>query len=214
VPHTSNAHQPRDAIGTQPGAPAVESTDTDALAPSTAADKVRHALRQHPGATAAELAIAAGVGKSTAGKVLATFASDRIATRSTPSPEGGRRAADRWYPADTQHSDTNDERATTLPTIPEPAHTAAPPTDAQASDRPVRLARGELRALVLAELRRDPDTPMTPGMIARRLGRSAGAVSNALDTLTGQGQAVRVGDAPRTFLAAPADDAQDGRTGG
>ncbi|WP_433236027.1 AAA family ATPase [Actinomadura nitritigenes] len=64
-----------------------------------------------------------------------------------------------------------------------------------------RLGQGELRRRVAAILADQPQNLFTPGEIARHLGRSAGAVANALDTLTDRGQAERVAGRPRRYRA-------------
>ena len=51
-----------------------------------------------------------------------------------------------------------------------------------------RLGNGELRRQVAAWLDENPG-PHTPGTIAKALGRSAGAVGNALKTLADRGEA-------------------------
>jgi len=53
--------------------------------------------------------------------------------------------------------------------------------------------------LVLAHLRAQHDEAVTPTAVAASLGRSAGAVSNALVKLTDEGAAVQVGEHPRRF---------------
>ena len=64
-----------------------------AAGPSTpAAQALLGALADRPGATAPELAQAAGIGRSTAAKLLATLASQGRVLRQ----RGGRRAADHW----------------------------------------------------------------------------------------------------------------------
>jgi DNA-binding MarR family transcriptional regulator len=64
-----------------------------------AAQALLGALADRPGATAPELAQAAGIGRSTATKLLATLASQGRVLRQ----RGGRRAADHWtLPTPTQ----------------------------------------------------------------------------------------------------------------
>jgi nitric oxide reductase NorQ protein len=63
-----------------------------------------------------------------------------------------------------------------------------------------RLGQGELRRMVAAHLDAHPGSH-TPGHIASALGRSAGAVGNALDALVERGQAERVSLAPRRYRA-------------
>ncbi|MFV2179752.1 MarR family transcriptional regulator [Actinomadura sp. LOL_011] len=66
------------------------------------------------------------------------------------------------------------------------------------SGRP-RSAPGEMRAKVAGHLTAHPGTEFTPHEIAKVIGHSAGAVSNALDRLAEAGEAVLVCDRPRRF---------------
>ncbi|WP_246128153.1 MarR family transcriptional regulator [Amycolatopsis rhizosphaerae] len=59
-------------------------------------DKLWEALHANPNSTAAELSVAAKIGKSTAQKILAHWAGDGSVTRTAGIAEGGRRAADLW----------------------------------------------------------------------------------------------------------------------
>ncbi|WP_143220800.1 MarR family transcriptional regulator [Actinomadura sp. CNU-125] len=73
----------------------------------------------------------------------------------------------------------------------------------------VRSAPGEMRAKVAGHLTAHPGTGFTPHEIAKVIGHSAGAVSNALDRLVETGDAELVNDRPRRFTtvrpaAAPA----------
>jgi len=58
---------------------------------------------------------------------------------------------------------------------------------------------GQLRDLVAAHLAANPDADLTPHAIGRVLGRSSGAVANALDRLTALGQAQPTSDKPRRY---------------
>ena len=62
-----------------------------------------------------------------------------------------------------------------------------------------RLAKGGLRALVVDYLTAHPDEEMTAPKIGKSLGRSSGAVANALDTLVEKGQAELTCEKPRRF---------------
>jgi MoxR-like ATPase len=75
----------------------------------------------------------------------------------------------------------------TAPAIPAPA-------------RKGRLGNGQLRRQVAQWLAARPG-PHTPGEIARDLGRSAGAVGNALTTLAGRGEAARLTGRPVRYEA-------------
>lgn len=88
---------------------------------------------------------------------------------------------------------------------------AAPPHDdtptvtapqAETTTSP-RLAKGGLRALVIDYLTAHPDEEMTAPKIGKSLGRSSGAVANALDTLVKSGQAELTCEKPRKFRHRP-----------
>ncbi|MEV5301135.1 MarR family transcriptional regulator [Amycolatopsis methanolica] len=72
---------------TQPNTPAGR-TDAE--------DKLWAALHANPHSTAADLAVAAKIGKSTAGKILVRWAADGSVTRTPGIGEGGRRVPDTW----------------------------------------------------------------------------------------------------------------------
>jgi len=61
---------------------------------------------------------------------------------------------------------------------------------------------GQLRDLVASHLAAYPDTEFTPHAVGRVLGRSSGAVANALDRLTALGTAQLTSDHPRRYKAA------------
>jgi nitric oxide reductase NorQ protein len=67
-----------------------------------------------------------------------------------------------------------------------------------------RLGQGELRRQVAVCLAADPAAAHTPGSIARALGRSAGAVGNALTTLADRKEAERLAGRPVRYRATPA----------
>ncbi|RAG83810.1 hypothetical protein DN069_20440 [Streptacidiphilus pinicola] len=69
-----------------------------------------------------------------------------------------------------------------------------------------RLGQGGLRALVHGFLADHADMAHSPTKISRKLGRSSGAVANALVTLVNLGQAEMVTAKPRTYrlVASPA----------
>lgn len=69
---------------------------------------------------------------------------------------------------------------------------------------PRKLRPGQLRHLVAAHLHHEPTTDHTVIAVARALGRSSGAVGNALETLVTAGQAERVGASPRRYRATAA----------
>jgi predicted transcriptional regulator len=59
-------------------------------------DKLWAALRAGQGSTCAELAQAAGLGRSTAAKILARWAAENLAVRNATAPNGAGRAPERW----------------------------------------------------------------------------------------------------------------------
>jgi hypothetical protein len=83
---------------------------------------------------------------------------------------------------------------------------AAPPPAGAPAPRTTptgRLGQGELRRLTAAHLAASPG-PQTPGEIARALGKSAGAVGNALTVLAKRGEAAREPGTPIRYRATPA----------
>jgi hypothetical protein len=158
-----------------------------------AAEALLDALADRPGATATELAAAAGIGRSTAAKLLAALANQGRVVRQPGGHKDGRRAADRWsLPTPSQD-----------PGAPTPATAASPAAPTPAAVQPPvgagRLRSGELRQLVLGCLAGHPGQALSPTAIATALGRSAGAVANALRVLAGQGAVTQTQAKPRMY---------------
>jgi hypothetical protein len=144
-----------------------------ASTPTPAAQALLAVLADRPGATAAELAQAAGIGRSTAAKLLATFAAQGRVLRQPDGHKGGRRAADRWtLPV----SATTQDPRRAAPVAPASSVAPTPPTE-PASSGSARLRPGALRDLVLACLAERSGQALSPTTIARTLDRSAGAVA-------------------------------------
>ncbi|MCX5206912.1 hypothetical protein OG897_36615 [Streptomyces sp. NBC_00237] len=81
-------------------------------------------------ATTAELALAAGLGRSTAGKALVTLEQHGLATRIPGGHDGPRRTPDRWHTTPTPNTGTTPEAAAADTAVPGTAHpTPAPATD-------------------------------------------------------------------------------------
>jgi len=76
------------------------------------------------------------------------------------------------------------------------------------------LGKNELRNLVRDFLRNNPGHEFTPTVIGRELGRSSGAVGNALAKLVISGEALLVNEAPATFSAPETTTPADPATGG
>jgi DNA-binding MarR family transcriptional regulator len=155
---------------------------TQKVSPET----ILESLAAHPRLTAAELAEVLGIGQSTAAKHLASLEVAGTARREPGGREGGRRVADRW--------------SATAPAADDAAN------DGAASDGPVRstdrLARGELSMLVRAYLAGRPGEDLGPTQIGKALGRSQGAVSNALARLEVADDAQLVSASPRRYRIA------------
>ncbi len=267
---------------------------------SSTEDKVRSALADNPGSTTAALAIAAGVGRSTAAKILARWGRDGTTIRTTGD---GPRNPDTWTltpsesattaedtadtptdataPSNADHASALDDEATIAATdaagtqaetssSPSTESTAAKgiPAEAssaedQATDEKVRgagsaasdkvgagvdvtspsprstpvasvpdttatasspsaetaragtesavscptdkdrLPKGGLRALVEEYLTEHPGEGFGPAQIGKELGRSGGAVNNALERLVVDGYAIKTCEAPKRFAINP-----------
>ncbi|MGH3719426.1 MAG: MarR family transcriptional regulator [Pseudonocardiaceae bacterium] len=201
-------------------------------------DKLWAALHAHPAGTTSDLAAHAGIGHSTAGKILAAWATDGSATR-TPGPtQAGRRAADTWTITDTTQdhvteptltdqpdretistapdtdagitgdTDTEEIKTSDPGTAEQPATPAAPTgTGVTASNdkavpaQTTRLGKGALRGMVEDYLTERPEQQFSPSAIGKALGRSSGAVANALEKLVADGYAIQTQDKPKRFTA-------------
>ncbi|MHB8438533.1 MAG: MarR family transcriptional regulator [Acidimicrobiales bacterium] len=139
------------------------------------------ALAAHPDATTAELAETLRIGHSTAAKRLAALEQTGTVSRRPGGRDGSRRAPDRWSLVTTG---------------------AATETIAVTAPVAVRLGRGDLAQLVLGVLAAHPGEPFGPAGVAKRLGRSAGAVANALDRLVAAGEVALVSATPRRYRLA------------
>ena len=154
-----------------------------------AANALLGAQADRPGATASELAQSAGIGRSTAAKLLATLAGHGRVLRQPGGHHDGRRAADRWTlppPGPTQGLGAPPTAASTPPAAPLPTTSG-------------RLGAGQLRQLVLGCLAERPGQALSPTTIAKTLDRSAGAVANALQILAGQGAVTQTQPKPRRY---------------
>jgi DNA-binding MarR family transcriptional regulator len=142
-------------------------------------------LAEHPEATAAELAEAVGIGKSTATRYLAALETEGKARRTPGGWSEGRRFADRW-------SVTPAEAEIAAGGISAPS---VPPREGSAE----RLAPGALGPLVLAYLAAHPGDSFGPAAVGKALGRSGGAVSNALAAMAVRGEVKEVTNKPRRY---------------
>ena len=170
------------------------------------AEVVTAALRQHPEATVIELAETAGVGRSTAAKCLAALEAAGTARRVPGGRDGGRRVADRWVPAEPHRP--ADQLSVSGSDSDRPVETGTIAGDAiedgtieDGGLRASRLAKGELAALVVDYLSAHPEE-LGPTAVGKALGRSPGAVSNALQRLQVDGRVRLVSQAPRRYRLA------------
>ena len=171
--------------------------------------EVTEAVAALPGATAAEVASALGIGRSTAAKRLARLETAGVLQRSPGGRSAGAKVADRWFPAPVG-AGAPPEQAPGEDRAPagDAAATDPPGADAAAADESSgpeasrRLAPGALGALVREYLAARPNQSFGPSGIAKALGRSAGAVSNALSAMAASGEAVQVAERPRRYRAA------------
>ena len=149
-------------------------------------ETITQALAAHPEVTAADLADALAIGQSTAAKHLVALEAAGSVRRTPGGRVAGIRVADRW--------------SVMAPAADDAAHDDA---DHAASDGPVRstdrLSRGELGTLVRAYLAARPGEDLGPTQIGKALGRSQGAVSNALARLEVAGDAQLVSASPRRY---------------
>jgi hypothetical protein len=79
---------------------------------------------------------------------------------------------------------------------------ASPPSDNHEAAAGARLRPGELRTLVHTYLTERPGQELTPTKISKELGRSAGAVGNALATMTDAGEVTQTSTKPRKYMLA------------
>lgn len=147
-------------------------------------------LKIEPQATVAQIAVSAGIGRSTAGKLLAQLESSGGDVRRTEGGrEGNRRLPDLWSLADQQPA-SGDADA-------KPAAASKPSPDID------RLKPGELEPLVIAYLEENADSgPHGPTVIARALERSSGAVGNCLVRLAHDKRVNEVSTKPRRYSLA------------
>jgi hypothetical protein len=154
-----------------------------------AKDAILEVLKVEPQASIAQIAVSAGIGRSTAGKLLAQLASDGKVRRTDGGRDGKRRLPDLWSLADRQHA-ANDA-------------STKPATDDKPSGDGDRLKPGQLEPLVLAYLKENTDTgPHGPTTVAKALERSSGAVGNCLARLARDKQVNEVSAKPRRYSLA------------
>jgi DNA-binding MarR family transcriptional regulator len=158
----------------------------------SSSEEILAALTRNPNATAADLADAAGIGRSTAAKTLAALEGAGKARRTPGGRDGARRLPDRWALTPPAKRVARARKAT-----PNTLTDVAP-----AAPAPARLGKGQLRDLVLAYLNDRPGEALTPTALGKATGRSPGAIANALRRLAECGEVVEVSSAPRRYASA------------
>lgn len=151
-------------------------------------DTIIEALANEGEVTAADLADGLGIGQSTAAKRLATLEGTGSVLRQPGGRVNGVRVADHWSVA-TVGADNDASNATKT----DATNPAAPKSGGK------RLERGALGALVRDYLAARPDEDLGPSQVGKALGRSQGAVSNALARLETAGEARLVSVTPRRY---------------
>jgi hypothetical protein len=140
---------------------------------------VLDALRAHPLASAAEVAEAAGIGRSSAGKQLAALERAGRATHHPGGREGGERLPDRWAVAGKKEDSAGRQ--------------------VKGSDK--RLRPGQLDGLVLAFMTdHREDDPLTASAIGKGIERSSGAVANCLKRLAETGRVREASERPHRYV--------------
>jgi hypothetical protein len=161
-----------------------------------AKNAILEVLKVEPQASAAQIAVSAGVGRSTASKLLAQLESDHEVRRTEGGREGKRRLADLWSLADQQ---------------PASRGAKAKPASGRSTSRPAvenasvdgRLRAGGLDPLVLDYLEKNADSgPHGPVAVAKALERSSGAIANCLARLADAKKVREVSEKPRRYSLA------------
>jgi len=173
--------------------------------PKLSDEALTAALAAHPEVTAAEVAGVLGVGQSTVAKRLAALESAGAVHRIPGGRVAGVRAPDHWSvlrTADPPTAAAPAEETAPEEAVAEPAATGTA-AEGPGSEAPAgRLRRGALGALVRGYLAARPADAFGPAAVGKALGRSQGAVSNALSAMAERGEVVLVVDKPRRYRIA------------
>ena len=161
-------------------------------------------LTSAPEATAAQIAVSAGVGRSTAGKMLAQLESDGDVRRTEGGREGNRRLPDVWSLVGEQPADAAGEgKSAKAPAAEKPAGGKDEPTPSASEADGGKLKPGGLDPLVLGFLKDNKDSgPHGPTQVAKALQRSSGAVGNCLERLAKDKKVKLVTEKPRRYSIA------------
>jgi hypothetical protein len=190
-------------------------------APATSADymkivMVAGVLGDHPdGVSAATVVDESGLRAAIVGRVLGAMEVAGVALRKPPA-EGDEAGVELWLRGEADLSAVDLSVAAVrevCPTCQRPMPRAGVNTRRSVSTAPgmngdgkPTLGKGQLEAMVRDFLHAHPGHEFNAGTISRELGRSSGAVSNALAKLVINGAAVLTNEAPMRYTA-PADKA-------
>jgi DNA-binding MarR family transcriptional regulator len=153
-------------------------------------DALLAALAARPGSTSSELADVLGIGQSTAAKRLAALEGADRALREPGGRVEGVRVPDRWAVHNAGHLEGAEAADRE-----EPASGEAPAAEGGSG----RLGRGALGTMVRDYLAARPGEDLGPTQVGKALGRSQGAVSNALARLESSGVVSLVSESPRRY---------------
>ncbi|GIF16874.1 hypothetical protein FHX34_104829 [Actinoplanes teichomyceticus] len=160
-----------------------------------AAESVARALTAHPdGITARGLAAAAGVGASTAAKVLVAMEAAGTATR-TPGPaNGNRKPADIWHPTTDEIPAASDDATTdeAPADLPEAPVSAAPVSGAPVSGAPSGGGADYFKIVMVAGILGDHPNGVAAAVITDQSGLRAPVVARVLMAMEVAGAAVRI----------------------
>jgi hypothetical protein len=171
-------------------------------------ESILEGLQHYPQATAAELAEAIGIGKSTATRYLAALEVEGKAVRTPGGWEDGKRFSDRWSLVPEDSEPTGTPTVTTVTGAKGPPKAASAAAVATLPSNPAdpggRLRKGVLATMVLDHLSAHPSETFGPSALAKVLDRSGGAISNALAAMAVRGEVTLVSDKPRRYrISAP-----------
>jgi Mn-dependent DtxR family transcriptional regulator len=196
-----------DALRLHPDAPAAELAEAVGIGRSTAAKTL--ATLEAQGRVTRQRGTPEG-GKATPDRW--TLAPDPRTNHSDPDPAEPQAASDARVtePADTTKIPAEAPSAEAAPLagtagLSEAEATVKGSPDAAESSAQ-RLRPGALRSLIHAWLAERPGQEFTSTRISKELGRSAGAVGNALTTMTDQGEVVQTSRTPRRYAIAEDED--------
>lgn len=174
--------------------------------------KLSATLAANPGRTAKELAALAGIGNSTAAKLLAAMeaaggavrtAQDKGAATWTGGLSARDQEASEWLAARHAEAQPAAEVAATdagAAADPAPAEDAPKVDGRKTGDRSHYLPRGGLKALVWAHMAATQATEWTPARLATAMGaKSSGAVMDSQNAAVRAGLAVQCAGSPRRY---------------